>query len=80
MCDPVSGEYVVKAVRDEAIYAFHPLRDEWRKIPGLRLPDGESLGVAIDTYGVMMLLVRTDKGEFGCFLYKHKPLFPACRT
>jgi hypothetical protein len=27
-------------------------------------------------YGVLMFLVRTDKRDFGCFLYKHKPLWP----
>jgi len=76
MCDPVSGEYVVKGVRDERVYAFHPVRDQWREISGFRLPEGESLGVAIDTYGVMMLLVRTDGRRFRCYLYKHKPVFP----
>jgi hypothetical protein len=79
MCDPVSGEFVAKALRNEAVYAFHPLRDQWRKIPGLRLPE-ESLGAAIDTYGVMLLLARTDGRNFRCYLYKHKPAIPADPT
>jgi hypothetical protein len=41
------------------------------------LPDGESLGVAIDTYGVMMLLARPGGREFRCYVYKHKPAWPA---
>ena len=77
MCDPASGEYVVKGLRDQNVYAFHPLRDEWRKVAGVRLPDGESLGCAIDSYGVMMLLVRTGGREFRCYLYKHRPVFGA---
>jgi len=76
MCDPASGEFVVKGVRDEAVYAFHPVQDQWRKISGLGLPDGGSLGVAVDTYGVMMLLARTGGREFRCYLYKHKPVWP----
>jgi hypothetical protein len=76
MCDPVSGEYVAKGVRDARVFAFHPIRDQWKEIPGLHLPEGESLGVAIDTYGVMMLLTRTKGREFRCFLYRHKPVFP----
>lgn len=75
MCDPVSGEYIVKGLRDEKVYAFHPHRDEWKEIPGLRLPEGESLGVSIYTYGVMMLLVRGSDRQFRCYLYKHKPVF-----
>jgi hypothetical protein len=77
MCDPASGEYVVKGLGDEAVYAFHPVRDEWRKVPGVRLPDAESLGCAIDTCGVMMLLARTGGREFRCYLYKHRPVFAA---
>lgn len=73
MCDPVSGEYVVKGVRDDRVFAFHPLRDEWKEIPKLRLPEGESLGVSINTYGVMLLLVRTGGRDFRCYLYKHQP-------
>jgi hypothetical protein len=76
MCDPVSGEYVVKGLRDERLFAFHPTRDHWKEIPGLHLPEGESLGVAINTYGVMMLLVRTKDRGFRCYLYKHTPVFP----
>jgi hypothetical protein len=79
MCDPVSGEYVVTGVRDDRVYAFHPLRDAWREIPDVRLPEGESLGVAIDTYGVMMVLCRQKDKGFRCFLYKHKPLWPGQR-
>jgi hypothetical protein len=75
ICDPVSGEYVGKGVRDERVFAFHPVRDQWKEIPGLRLPEGESLGVSIDTYGVMMLLVRTKDRGFCCYVYKHKPAF-----
>jgi hypothetical protein len=57
------------------VFAFHPVRDKWKVIPNLRLPEGESLGVSIDTYGVMMLLVRTKGREFRCYVYKHKPVF-----
>ncbi len=79
MCDPVSGEYVVTGVGDERVFAFHPVRDAWKEIPGLRLPEGESLGVAIDTCGVMLLLARTGGREFRCYLYKHQPVFAAER-
>lgn len=75
MCDPVSGEYIVKGVRDGKVYAFHPVRDEWKEIPGLRLHEGEALGVSIDTYGVMMLLGRKAGGDFQCYLYKHQPMW-----
>jgi hypothetical protein len=75
MCDPVSGEYIVKGVRDDKVYAFHPLRDEWKEIPGLRLHEGEALGVSIDTYGVMMLLAGKDGRDFRCYLYKHRPIW-----
>lgn len=63
MCDPVRGEYIVKGVRDD-----------WKVIPGLRLPEGESLGVSIDTCGVMMLLARTKGRKLRCYLDKHQPL------
>jgi hypothetical protein len=79
MCDPVNGEYVAQGVRDEHAYAFHPAREAWNRIPGLRLPDGESLGVAINSYGVMMLLSREKSGGFRCHLYKHKPVWPGER-
>ena len=75
MCDPVSGEYIGKGVRDERVFAVHAVRDRWKEIPGLQLPEGESLGVSIDTYGVMMLLVRTKDRGFRCYVYKHKPVF-----
>jgi hypothetical protein len=75
MCDPISGEYIVKGLRNDKVYAFHPVRDEWKEIPGLRLPEGESLGVSIDTYGVMMLLGRKDGRDFRSYLYKHQPLW-----
>ncbi|MEX0701527.1 MAG: hypothetical protein WD069_05465 [Planctomycetales bacterium] len=79
MCDPVSGEHIVKGLRDEKIYAFHPIRDEWKEIPGLRFPEGESLGAAVSNYGVLMLLHREHSGnrEFRCWLYKHRPMFAA---
>ena len=80
MCDSVSGEYIAKDLHSEKAYAFHPIRDQWKEIHGLRLPDGESLGVNIDTYGVMMLLTRTGGRDFRCFLYKHKPIFPSNAT
>jgi len=76
VCDPASGEYVVKGVRDERVFAFHPVRDQWKEIAGLRVPEGESLAVPIDTYGVVMLLVRTAGREFRCYAYKHKPVWP----
>jgi hypothetical protein len=79
MCDPASGEYVAVGVKDKRVFAFHALRDEWKEIPGLSLPEGESLGVSINTYGVMMLLARTGGREFRCYLYKHKPVWPGDR-
>lgn len=75
MCDPISGEYIAKDLHSENVYAFQPMRDQWKEISGLHLPEGESLGAAIDTYGVMMLLTRTNGREFYCYLYKHKPVF-----
>jgi hypothetical protein len=75
MCDPVSGEYIVKALQQNKVLAYHPIRDQWKELPDVTFPDGESLGVPIDTYGVMMLLTRTGGREFRCHLYKHKPAF-----
>lgn len=75
MCDPASGEYVVKDFKEDKVYAFHPIRDEWKEIP-INLPPGESLGVAVDTYGVLMFLVRQGGRDFSCFVYKHKPVWP----
>jgi hypothetical protein len=75
MCDPTSGEYIVKTLKEDEVYAFHPIRDQWKEIP-VDLPAGESLGAAVDTYGVMMLLVRTKGRDFACSLYKHKPVWP----
>lgn len=74
LCDPASGEYIAQDRGDGRFHAFHPIRDEWKELPGLRLPDAESLGAAIDTYGVMMFLSR-GKAGFRCHLYKHKPAF-----
>jgi hypothetical protein len=75
MCDPTSGEYIVKALKEERVYAFHPIRGEWKQIP-VELPAGESLAVPVDTYGVLMFLVRQGGRDFRCFLYKHKPVWP----
>ena len=76
MCDPVSGEYVVKGRGSNKVYAYHPLRDQWAEIPGSSLPKVESLGVAIDTYGVMLLLCRGRDKRFRCYIYKHKRVWP----
>jgi hypothetical protein len=76
LCDPVSGEFLAqenlrlkKNQKDNRrVYAFHPMRDEWKEISGLRFPSG--LGVAVDTYGVLMFCTG---GQV--FVYKHKPVF-----
>ncbi len=83
LCDPVSGEFVVQESKrperyriptgwgqkiTNRTYAFHPIRNEWREIPGLRLPMG--LGLAVNTYGVLMFCTG---GRV--FVYKHKPVF-----
>jgi hypothetical protein len=73
MCDPVSGEYVVQEClpdrsKSGKVYAFHPLRDEWKEVPGLSFPLG--IGFGVSTYGVMMICTN---GKV--FLYKHKPVW-----
>jgi len=75
MCDPVSGEYVVQGHRSRKsgkdvgkVWAFHPLKDEWKEIPGLRFPTG--IAVPINTYGVIVICT----GSKVC-VYKHKPVF-----
>jgi hypothetical protein len=81
LCDPVSGEVLVqedlrpkkRQKTRNRTFAFHPVKNEWREIPGLRLPMG--LGVAIDTYGVLMFCTG---GQV--FVYKHKPLWPDEKT
>jgi len=80
MCDPVSGEYIVRTEKTEKTrqtpkklaprtYAYHPIRDEWTEMPKLRLPKG--LGTAVNTYGVLMI---TTGGQV--LVYKHKPVWP----
>jgi hypothetical protein len=59
--------------RDDRVFAFYPLRDEGKEILNLRLPEGESLGVSVDAYGGMLLLIRTGGRDFRCSLYKHQP-------
>lgn len=74
ICDPVSGEYLIQARHPEkrepgVLYAFHPMRDEWQEIPGLKLPSG--IGFGVNTYGVVMLCTANQ-----VFVYKHKPVWP----
>jgi len=79
MCDPASGEYVVQTAKGDgigresdwksAVYAYHPILDEWKEITGLGLPPG--VGAPIDTYGVMMICNKSK-----VYLYKHKPVWP----
>lgn len=80
ICDPVSGEYLIQTsapgTREPGmLYAFHPLRDEWREIPDVKFPLG--IGFGLNTYGVVMLCTydRT-KAAGRVFIYKHKPLWP----
>ncbi|MHC4916790.1 MAG: hypothetical protein ACYTGB_15000 [Planctomycetota bacterium] len=83
ICDPTSGEYVIqeyvpgkdkgKAPAKARVFAFHPLRDEWKEIPGLRLPEG--VAVPINTHGVVMICTAGKKEGLHCFLYRHKPVF-----
>jgi len=76
LCDPVSGEFIAQeSLRTKRghkmknrTFAFHPIQNEWREIPGLVLPIG--LGVAIDTYGALMFCTG---GQI--YVYKHKPVF-----
>jgi hypothetical protein len=78
-CDPVSGEYLVMGRGAEFLYAFHPLKDEWKRLPGVRAPKGMS--VAISTYGVVMFCPQvagfSGKKPHPCYVYKHKPAWPA---
>jgi hypothetical protein len=32
-CDPVSGEFLVQGRGAKKLYAFHPLKDEWKELP-----------------------------------------------
>lgn len=73
LCDPVSGEYLAAEFRTGKVYAFHPIRDEWKEIAGLRFPDG--LGVSVDTYGVLMFCTGNK-----VYVYKHKPVFDESST
>jgi len=71
VCDPASGEFLVQEFRASGrgkVNAFHPIRDEWKEIPGLEFPAG--LGVAVEPRGVLMFCVGDE-----VFLYKHKPAF-----
>ncbi|MGQ9652152.1 MAG: hypothetical protein ACUVXJ_18805 [Phycisphaerae bacterium] len=71
LCDPVSGEFLVQESVSPSggkVFAFHPVRDEWQEIPGLRFPAG--LGLAVDTYGVLMFCTGDQ-----VFVYKHKPVW-----
>jgi len=80
MCDPVSGEFVVQTDRIEKskrnkkkvpsrTYAYHPIKDEWKEIPGRRFPNG--VAVPVSTYGVIMIC-----GGSNVYVYKHKPVWP----
>jgi hypothetical protein len=75
-CDPVSGEYVVVGTTPDGklkTYAYHPILDEWREIPGFQPPSG--VAIPIDTYGVILYLAKPKGGPFSCHLYRHKPVF-----
>lgn len=77
VCDPVSGEYIVKDFKTRRSYAYHPILDEWKKIP-LKIPSG--LTAALPDHGVIMFC-PTVKGFSGkkphdCLLYKHKRQWP----
>lgn len=76
-CDPRSGEYIARDRESGDVWAFHPARDRWRRIPGRRFPAGEALCAAVDTYGVIMLLCRDKQTGFSCHLYKHRPVWAA---
>jgi hypothetical protein len=70
-CDPVSGDYLVQGREAEKMYAFHPLRDEWKELP-VRAPNG--LAAQIGTYGVVMFVPGDREGKV--YLYRHKPQWP----
>jgi hypothetical protein len=75
ICDPVSGEYIIQEFHKRRskgkpkAFAFHPVRNEWREIPGLRLPGG--VAVPVSTHGVIMICTARD-----VYVYRHKPAWP----
>jgi hypothetical protein len=75
MCDPVSGEYIIqgcpiwKSKVKPKVYALHPVRNEWKEIPGMNFPSG--VAIPINTYGVIMICTKRK-----VFVYKHKPVWP----
>jgi len=71
LCDPVSGEFLAQEFGSRKVYAYHPIRDEWKKIEGVKFPNG--LGVAVDTYGVLMFCAGTSGYGGKVYLYRHKP-------
>ena len=77
VCDPVSGEYIVKDRKTRHIYAYHPIRDEWKEL-SVRFPSG--MAASVPDHGVIMFCPMV-KGFSGskphhCLLYKHKRQWP----
>ena len=70
-CDPVSGEFLVQGRGAKKMYAFHPVRDEWKEL-GFKAPNG--IAAQIPTYGAVMFCAPWG-GEV--WLYRHKPRWPA---
>lgn len=69
-CDPLSGEFLVQGVGAARMFAFHPIKDEWRRL-NLKAPRG--VAVQIPTYGVVVFCASRG-GDV--WLYKHKPVWP----
>jgi hypothetical protein len=69
-CDPISGEFLVQGRGAPHMYAFHPIKDEWKELE-LKAPDG--LAAQIPTYGVVMFCASKGKDVW---LYRHEPVWP----
>jgi len=69
-CDPVSGEYLVQGRGARKMYAFHPVKNEWKEM-SFKAPGG--VAAQIPELGVVMFCAPWG-GKV--WLYKHKPLWP----
>jgi hypothetical protein len=67
-CDPLSGDYLVQGRGAKKMYAFHPLKDEWKEL-GFKDPTPGGMSVQIPDCGVVMFCARWGGSVW---LYKHK--------
>jgi hypothetical protein len=66
-CDPRTGDYLVQGRGAKKMYAFHPLKDEWKEL-GFKDPSRGGMSVQIPECGVVMFCA---KWGGSIWLYKH---------